>query len=389
MQFTTEHDEIRRSVARFVDNEINPHVDQWEEDELFPAHELFKKMGDAGLLGITKPEEYGGSGLDYSYGMVMTEELGRVRCGGVPMAIGVQTDMCTPALARFGSHAIKEEFLRPAISGDAVGCIGVTEPGAGSDVSGIKTKAVKDGDDYVINGSKIFITNGHQADWVCLLANTSEGKPHQNKSLIMVPMDSPGVVRGRKLKKLGMASSDTAELFFEDVRVPQSNRIGDENAGFMYQMLQFQEERLWAAAASLKAMEMTMDITIDYTRNRQTFGQPILDNQVVHFRLAELGTEVESLRALVYQAVEQYIGGENVTRLASMAKLKCGRLSREVADACVQFHGGMGYMWESDVNRYLRDSRLGSIGGGADEIMLGIIAKLDGTLPGKGNKKRD
>ncbi len=389
MLFTTEHDEIRRSVARFVDNEINPHVDQWEEDEIFPAHELFKKMGDAGLLGITKPEAYGGSGLDYSYGMVMTEELGRVRCGGVPMAIGVQTDMCTPALARFGSDAIKEEFLRPAISGDAVGCIGVTEPGAGSDVSGIKTKAVKDGDDYVINGSKIFITNGHQADWVCLLANTSEGKPHQNKSLIMVPMDSPGVVRGRKLKKLGMASSDTAELFFEDVRVPQSNRIGDENAGFMYQMLQFQEERLWAAAASLKAMEMTMDITVDYTRNRQTFGQPILDNQVVHFRLAELATEVESLRALVYQAVEQYIGGENVTRLASMAKLKCGRLSREVADACVQFHGGMGYMWESDVNRYMRDSRLGSIGGGADEIMLGIIAKLDGTLPGKGNKKRD
>jgi citronellyl-CoA dehydrogenase len=270
-----------------------------------------------------------------------------------------------------------------------VGCIGVPAPGAGSDVAGIKTTAKTDGDDYVINGSKIFITNGHQADWACLLANTSDGKPHQNKSLIMVPMDAPGVVRGRKLKKLGMASSDTAELFFEDVRVPKSNCIGDENAGFMYQMLQFQEERLWAATSALKGMEAIMDETIDYTRNRHTFGQPILNNQTVHFRLAELATEVESLRALIYQAVESYIGGDNVTRLASMAKLKSGRLSREVADSCVQFHGGMGYMWESQVNRFFRDSRLGSIGGGADEIMLGIIAKLDGTLPGKGNKKEN
>jgi len=386
MKFTTEHDELRRSVAKFVDIEINPYVDQWEDDEMFPAHELFKKMGDAGLLGITKPEKFGGAGLDYSYSLVMTEELGRIKCGGVPMAIGVQTDMCTPALARFGSDALCDEFLRPAISGDAVGCIAVTEPGAGSDVAGIKTTAVKDGDDYIINGSKIFITNGHQADWACLLANTDDGPAHKNKSLIMVPMDAPGVVRGRKLKKLGMQSSDTAELFFEDVRVPQSNRIGDENAGFTYQMLQFQEERLWAAASSLKSMETVMEETIDYTRNRQVFGQPLLNNQTIHFRMAELATEVEMLRALVYQAVESYIDGNDVTRLASMAKLKCGRLSREVADSCVQYHGGMGYMWETHATRYFRDSRLGSIGGGADEVMLGIIAKMDGTLPGRGNK---
>ncbi len=386
MQFTAEHDELRRTVAKFVDTQINPFIDQWEDDEIFPAHELFKKMGDAGLLGVCKPEKFGGAGLDYSYSMVMTEELGRIMCGGVPMAIGVQTDMCTPALARFGSDELCAEFLRPAISGEAVGCIGVTEPGAGSDVAGIRTTALKDGDDYVINGSKIFITNGHQADWVCLLANTGDGPAHKNKTLIMVPMDSPGVVRGRKLKKLGMHSSDTAELFFEDVRVPQRNRVGEENAGFIYQMQQFQEERLWAAASSLKAMETVMNETVDYTRNRQAFGAPLLDNQIIHYRMAELATEVEALRALVYQAVETFIGGEDVTRLASMAKLKCGRLGREVADSCLQYHGGMGYMWETHVNRYFRDARVMSIGGGADEVMLGIIAKMDGTLPGRSNK---
>lgn len=386
MKFTQEHDELRRTVAKFVETEINPYVDQWEDEEIFPAHELFRKMGDAGLLGICKPEQFGGSGLDYSYSMVMTEELGAIRCGGVPMAIGVQTDMCTPALARFGSDALREEFLRPAVTGEAVGCIGVTEPGAGSDVAGIRTNAVQDGDDYVINGSKLFITNGHQADWVCLLANTGDGPVHRNKSLIMVPMDTPGVVRGRKLNKLGMASSDTAELFFEDVRVPQSNRIGEENMGFTYQMQQFQEERLWAAASSLKGMEGIIAETINYTRNRQAFGEPLLNNQVIHYRLAELATEVEALRALVYQAVEEYIDGADVTRRASMAKLKCGRLSREVADAAVQFHGGQGYMWESRVARYFRDSRLGSIGGGADEVMLGIIAKIDGTLPARNTK---
>ena len=380
MKFTQEHDELRRTVARFIETEINPYVEQWEEEEIFPAHELFKKMGSAGLLGICKPEKFGGSGLDYSYNMVMTEELGTIICGGVPMAIGVQTDMCSPALARFGSDELCEEFLRPAISGDAVGAIGVTEPGAGSDVSGIKTTARKDGDDYIINGSKLFITNGHQADWICLLANTGDGPVHRNKSLIMVPMNSPGVVRGRKLKKLGMYSSDTAELFFEDVRVPQRNVIGEENMGFTYQMQQFQEERLWAAASSLKSMEGVIAETVEYTRSRHAFGQPLLNNQVIHYRLAELSTEIEALRALVYQSVEEYIDGADVTRRASMAKLKCGRLSREVADACVQFHGGQGYMWGS---RYLRDSRLGSIGGGADEVMLGIIAKMDGTMPGR------
>ncbi|HJM49049.1 MAG TPA: acyl-CoA dehydrogenase family protein [Alphaproteobacteria bacterium] len=387
MQFTQEHDEIRRTVRRLIDNEVNPHVEEWEDAELFPAHEVFKKFGDAGLLGIHKPVEYGGMGLDYSYNMAMAEELGHVSCGAIPMAIGVQTDMCSPALARFGSKELCEEFLAPNIAGDAVGCIGVTEPSAGSDVANIRTKAEKDGDDYVINGGKIFITNGCQADWVCLLANTSaEGGPHKNKSLIMVPMKTPGVTVARKLRKMGMQASDTAEIHFDDVRVPQRNRVGDENAGFIYQMLQFQEERMWASISVLKSMEEVIEETADYTRNRQVFGGPLLDNQAVHFRLAELTCEVEALRSLIYRAIESYIGGKDATRLASMAKLKGGKLVREVADWCVQFHGGTGYMWETRVNRFYRDARLMGIGGGADEVMMAIIAKFEGTLPGKGNR---
>ncbi len=387
MIFTQEHEELRRSTRRFIDTEINPYVEEWEAAEIFPAKELFKKLGAAGFLGITKPTDYGGMGLDYSYGMTFTEELGHVACGGVPMAIGVQTDMATPALAVYGSDELKAEFLAPSIAGEKVACIGVSEPGAGSDVAGIRTAARADGDDYVINGEKLWITNGVQADWICLLANTGEGQVHQNKSLICVPMDSPGVTVARKIKKIGMFSSDTAHIFFEDVRVPQRNRIGMEGHGFVYQMQQFQEERLWGAACSLVGLETVIDATIEYTRQRQVFGRSILDNQVVHYRLAELQTEVEALRALTYRAVELYVGGEDVTRLASMAKLKAGRLSREVTDACLQYWGGMGYTWENQVSRAFRDSRLLSIGGGADEVMLAIICKYMATLPARGEKR--
>ena len=381
MLFTQEHEEMRRSLRRFIDQEINPNVDEWEEEGMFPAHDLFKKLGDAGFLGICKPPEFGGLGLDYTYSLVMAEELGYIRCGAVPMAIGVHTDMCTPALARFGSDELRREFLAPAIAGDVVGCIGVTEASAGSDVASIRTHAAADGGDYVINGSKMFITNGVQADWICLLANTSDGDAHGNKSLIMVPMDSPGVNVARNLRKLGMQSSDTAEIYFEDVRVPQTNRVGEEGYGFRYQMMQFQEERLWAAANNAVVLDEAIAETIEYTRTRRAFGRPILENQVVHFRLAELATEVEALRGLTYRAVEMYVNGEDVTRLASMAKLKAGRLAREVADSCLQYHGGQGYMWESYIARLFRDVRLYSIGAGADEIMLGIIAKYQGTLP--------
>ena len=384
--FTAEHDEVRRTLRKFIDAEINPHVDAWEADGRFPAHELFKKLGDLGFLGLNKPAEYGGQGLDYSYALLMAEELGAIRCGAVPMAIGVQTDMATPALARFGGDEVRREFLAPSVSGDYVACIGVSEPGAGSDVAAIKTNARSDGDDYVINGGKMWITNGAQADWICLLANTGDGPMHRNKTLICVPMKSKGVEVARTLDKLGMRSSDTAQIFFDNVRVPKRNRIGEEGRGFTYQMIQFQEERLWAAASVLIALETVINDTIDYTRQRQAFGRSILDNQTVHFRLAELATEVELLRSLTYRAAESLVAGEDMTRLATMAKLKAGRLAREVTDACLQYYGGMGFMNETPVSRAYRDFRLPSIGGGADEVMLTILAKMMNTLPGQTNK---
>ena len=381
MQFTHEHEELKRNLKRFIDDEINPHVDEWEAAEIFPAHEVFAKLGALGYLGLTKPEAYGGSGLDYSYSVVMAEALGHIRCGALPMAIGVQTDMATPALARFGSPALCEEFLTPALTGQAVACIGVSEPHAGSDVSAIKTTARKDGDDYIINGGKMWITNSLQANWMCLLANTSEGSAHKNKSLIIVPMNTPGITRAKKIRKIGMMASDTGVIHFDDVRVPQRNRIGEEGMGFTYQMMQFQEERLWAAANAIQMLMNCIDQTIDYTRERQAFGKPVLDNQVVHFTLAELKTEVECLRALTYLATQHYIEGKDVTEWASMAKLKAGRLLRSVPDACLQYWGGMGYTWDNPVSRLYRDGRLASIGGGADEVMLGIISKHMHTLP--------
>jgi citronellyl-CoA dehydrogenase len=311
----------------------------------------------------------------------MAEALGNTRCGGVPMANGVQTDMATPALARFGSDELRAEFLAPAIAGDQVVCVGVSEPGAGSDVAAIRTTARKDGGDYVLNGGKLWITSGTQADWMCCLANTSEGSPHKNKSLIVVPMKTRGVTVERKLRKIGMNSSDTAQIHFDDVRVPQRHLIGQEGLGFMYQMLQFQEERLWGAANALKGLDIAVRETIEYTRSRKAFGKAVIDNQVVHFTLAELQTEIEALRALVYRATALYVGGQDVTQLASMAKLKAGRLTREVADKCLQYWGGMGYTWENPVSRLYRDGRLASIGGGTDEVMLGIICKLMGILP--------
>lgn len=382
MKFTPEHRQLEDTVIKFCDKEINPFVAEWEKAEQFPSHELFKKLGNLGLLGLKYPEEFGGAGLDFSYSMVMAEALGQCNCGGVPMAIGVQTDMATPALARFGSDELRKEYLAPTIAGDYVACLGVSEPGGGSDVAAVKTTARSEGGDYVINGTKMWITNGLQADWCCLLANTSDGPVHKNKSLIVVPMDAPGITK-QKIHKIGMDSSDTAQLFFDNVRVPRRNLIGQEGLGFTFQMLQFQEERLWGAASSLRSLDRLIDQTIEYTRQRQAFGKPLLDNQVIHYRLAELRTEVEALRALTYRAVEMYIGGKDVTKLASMAKLKCGRLSREVTDSCLQYWGGMGFTWDNPISQAYRDSRLVSIGGGADEVMLGIICKLEGTLPGK------
>lgn len=387
MKLSHEHEEIRATTRRFVEAEINPNVDAWEEAGEFPAHSLFPKLGRLGFLGIDKPVDYGGLGLDFSYLAAFTEEMGRrCDCGGIPMAVSVHTSMCTPALAWHGSDALRREFLAPSITGEQVGCIGVTEPGAGSDVAAIRTSARSDGDDYIINGSKIYITNGAQADWMCCLLNTSDGPPHRNKSLVIVPMRSRGVTVSRKLRKLGMWSSDTAEIFLDDVRVPKRHRIGAEGDGFRVQMEQFQEERLVACITQLGRIDLALELTVAYTRERRVFGTPVISNQSVQFRLAELVTEVEMLRSLVWRAIEDYVARRDITRLASMAKLRAGRISREVTDSCLQFFGGMGYMWETPIARLWRDCRLLSIGGGADEVMLRVISQIEGFSGERGGR---
>lgn len=384
---TDEHKAMARTTRDFIINEINPHVNEWEEKGAFPTHEVFKRMGELGLLGVTKPEAFGGLELDHSYGLAVAEQLGHCECGGIPLSIGVQTDMATPALARFGSDELRQEFLAPAIKGEYVASIAVSEPHAGSDVAAIKTTAVKDGDDYIINGTKMWITNSPTADFFCVLANTSDGKPHFNKSLIVVPRTAAGITVDKPLNKLGMRSSQTAQVFFDNVRVPQRYLIGQEGMGFMMQMMQFQEERLWGATSGLMGFDNLIDQTIEYAKEREVFGMRLIDNQSVHFRMAELKTEVELLRSLIYRACHAYINGQDVLQLASMAKLKSGRLAREIADSCLQYWGGNGFMWDNPASRAWRDGRLTSIGGGADEIMLGIICKTMDILPRR--KKTD
>ena len=383
MLYTEQHRELMRSVSKFVEAEIDPHAEEWEQAGIFPAHELFRKMGQQGLLGIHKPEKYGGQGLDYSYEIAFCEAIGAAKSASAVMAIGVQTDMATPALMKNGSDELREEFLKPSIAGDYVACLGVSEAGAGSDVASIKTTAQKDGGDYVINGGKMWTTNGTQADWMCLLANTGDGPAHRNKSLICLPMKTKGV-RSR-------ASSTSSACAPPTPRRSSSTMCACRSAIAS-------ARRAWASPtrcsssrrsgcgrrrAGLMKMERAIRMTIEYTAERQAFGKSILDNQVVHFRLAELQTKVELQRSLVYRAVEEYINGVDVTQLASMAKLTAGRLLREVTDCCLQYWGGMGYMTESEISRMYRDGRLTSIGGGADEIMLGIICKGMGILPGQ------
>lgn len=381
MQLTPEHESVRDTLHRFIDKEVNPFVDEWERAQIFPAHQVFRRLGELGMLGLAKPVENGGAGLDYSYGAVMAEALAHMHCGGIPMAIGVQTDMATPALAHRGSAELRAEFLAPAISGEYVACLGVSEVGSGSDVASVKTTARKQGGDYVIDGGKMWTTNGTQADFCVVLANTSEGASHKNKSLIVVPMKTPGVSVARKLVKMGMHASDTAQLHFDGVRVPQRYRIGEEGMGFIYQMEQFQIERLWGALNAGAMAQRAIDTTVAYTRERRAFGRSILDNQWVHFKLAELQTEVSALRALSWQGVQEVVAGQDATRTATMAKLKAGRVIRAVADGCLQFWGGMGYMDETPISRIFRDGRLTSIGGGADEVMLQILSKFMGTFP--------
>ncbi|MBT5494693.1 MAG: acyl-CoA dehydrogenase [Alphaproteobacteria bacterium] len=375
MQWTHEHDELRRTAKRIVDEEINPHVDEWERIGQFPAHHVMKLLGNAGLIGISRSSDYGGLDLDYSYEVACSEEMGGIHAYGVSTAIGVQTNMCIPALAKYGSDALRAEWLTPTFAGDLVGCIGVSEVGSGSDVANVKSVARRDGDDYVINGQKMWISTGMQADWMCMLVNTGEENgPHRNKSLIVVPLNSKGITRN-KLEKLGLHSSDTAQIFFDDVRVPAGNLIGEEGRGFIYQMEQFQEERLYVVARSLGIMQDALDTTIEYTRDRQAFGKAVIDNQFVAFRIAEMQTEVEALRAMLHIATEKYVAGEDVTTLASMAKYKMGRLAEWIPGECLRFWGGQGFMHENRISRTYRDMKVGAIGGGSNEIMLQIIAK--------------
>jgi citronellyl-CoA dehydrogenase len=379
--FTEEHQAFRKTVRTFVEREIDPYVDEWERAGQMPTHDLFAQMGALGFLGLEYDPAYGGGGADHLFAVVLAEEIGRVDAAGVGMAIAVQTDMATPSLHRYGSEELKEAYLAPAIRGEMVAAIAVTEPDAGSDVAGLRTRAVRDGDDWVINGSKLYITNGVQADWLCLLARTDdEGLTNtaRGMSQIVVPTATPGVAVSRKLDKLGNRCSDTAELAFTDVRVPVSHTIGREGRGFQQQMAQFQNERMVACYGRVGACERALDRTREYLRGRTAFGGPLLDNQYLTYQLAELYARLDMCRHYNYACAEAYVRGEDTSKFATIAKLAIGRLCEDVARTCLQYHGGIGYMEETWTARFLRDMRITSIGGGADEVMLQVIAKMHG-----------
>jgi citronellyl-CoA dehydrogenase len=345
---------------------------------MMPLHDLFAKMGELGFLGLEYDPEYGGQAADHGFTVVLAEEFGRADHGSIGMAVGVQADMATPSLHRFGSSELKERYLAPAIAGRMIASIAVTEPDAGSDVAAIRTRAVRDGDEFVINGSKMYITNSLQADWMCLLARTSDEGGYGGMSQIVIPTDVPGFEVSKKLDKLGMRASDTGLLTFTDMRVPADHVIGVDGAGFQQQMAQFVVERMWAAYTAVGAYERALQRTADYLRQRVVFGKPLLKNQYLQYRLAELAAEVDLLKHYNYATAAAHMRGEDPTRFATIAKLKSGRLGREVADWCLQFHGGIGYIEETWTTRFFRDNRLASIGGGSDETMLQVLARMDG-----------
>ena len=378
MYFNQDHQAMRAMVRKFVDQEINPNMDQWEKDGGAPLHELFKKMGDLGLLGIRYDEKYGGQNLDYWFECVFLEELGRVKGYGLPTAVAVQTNMATPAIAEFGSDYLKDTYLRGAITGDLVAAIGVTEPDAGSDVAALKTTARRDNDHYVINGSKLFITNGCQADFITLLARTDDQPGYHSFSLLVVPTNLEGFSLGQRLDKVGLHSSDTALLYFDNVRVPRENLIGRENEGFIYQMKQFQHERFVTMPITYVGCREMINMTLDYIRQRIVFGKPLVTKQVLRHRIVDWLVEIEALQQLTYHVVRMKMAEKDTSKEISMGKLMAGRLIRRVSDGCLQMFGGMGFMNETLISRLWRDARIMSIGGGADEVMSEIIARLEG-----------
>ena len=378
MLFSDEHDAFRAMVREYVEREINPRVDEWEAAEMMPLHDIFADMATLGMLGLEYEPEYGGQGADHVFTLILAEEFGRCDHGSLPMALGVQVDMATPSLARFGTPEQKERYLAPAMRGEMVASIAVSEPDAGSDVAAIRTRAVQDGDEWVINGSKTWITNSVQADWLCLLARTSDDHGYAGMSQIIVPTTAPGFSVSKKLDKLGMRASDTALLSFDDCRVPVANTIGAVGKGFQQQMAQFVVERMWGAYSVVGACERAIERTAEYLRERTVFGEPLLAKQYVQFKLAELAADTDLLRSYNRSIAEAYQAGHDTTRQATIAKLTAGRLVRRVADECLQFHGGIGYVEENWTARFLRDNRLTSIGGGADEVMLQVLARMDG-----------
>ncbi len=378
LYFNREAEMVRGAVRDFVKKEINPYVDQWEEEGKIPLHDLFKKMGKLGFLGIRYDPQYGGQGMDYWAETAFVEELANIDCGGVPMAITVQTHMATPAIAEFGSPFLKEKYLKPAIAGDMVAAIAVTEPGAGSDVAAVATTAKRHGDHYILNGSKTYITNGTQADFLTLLARTSDEPGYHCFSLFVVPTHLPGFQVSKKLDKLGMRSSDTAELYFDNMKIPAENLIGIEGQGFIHQMMQFQHERFVVLPMAYMGAKKFIDKTVEYIKGRTVFGKPLIHKQVLRHRIAEWLAEIEALKQLTYHIVRMKENGMDVTKEISMGKLLAGNLLNKVADGCLQMHGGLGYMNEMWVSRAYRDSRLLSIGGGASEVMNEIIFKMAG-----------
>ena len=374
--FTEDHDRLRESIHAFVTKELAPHAEEWEETTFPDA--VFPRMGELGLLGLSYPEEYGGQGGDYFCNLVLAEEMVHSKSGGLAMGVAVHTDMATPPVHLFGTEAQKQRYLVPAIAGAKISCLGITEPDAGSDVAGIRTHAVRDGDDWVINGAKTYITNGHRADFIVLVVRTDPGPGHEGISLFLVDMDLPGVIRERRLEKLGMHASDTALLAFQDVRVPGDALLGELGKGFFHIMWELQGERLIGAAGCVAAAQRSFDVTLRYAMERQAFGRSIGHFQVTRHKFAEMATQIEAARQLVYTTAWRFANGEYPVREISMAKLNAARVACDVTDECLQIHGGAGYMKEFGIERAWRDMRLNRIGAGTDEIMLDVIGRSYG-----------
>jgi alkylation response protein AidB-like acyl-CoA dehydrogenase len=374
--FTEEHDRLRESIHAFVTKELAPHAEEWEETT-FPDS-VFARMGELGLLGLSYPEEYGGQGGDYFCNLVLAEEMVHSKSGGLAMGVAVHTDMATPPVHLFGTEEQKQRYLVPAIAGERISCLGITEPDAGSDVAGIRTHAVRDGDEWVINGAKTYITNGHRADFIVLVAKTDREAGHDGISLFLVDMDLPGVIREKRLEKLGMHASDTALLAFQDVRVPAGALLGELGKGFYHIMWELQGERLIGAAGCVAAAQRSFDVTLQYAMERQAFGRSIGRFQVTRHKFAEMATQIEAARQLVYTTAWRFANGEYPVREISMAKLNAARVACDVTDECLQIHGGAGYMKEYGIERAARDARLGPIGGGTDEVMKEILGKSYG-----------